>query len=297
MPLAPFAWARQNVWQLVNDRKHNNLAIWQNAFRCIWTGLLLALAPLSAKAECSKSFSLGMLAFPPYIDFDTSGTAHGLDVDILKGAMDLAGCTFTLHEVPFKRALRDVKLGDLDGMPSVSRTAEREEGTYFTKAMRREVVGGFVRNSDTKASAVQSLEALVASDLKVGVVLGGWYGANFDDALEHNPAFHARVQASGDFLTLFRWLNAGIVDVAIVDILSGYHVSKKAGLEAQIKPLPFRINVNDLHLMLSRETTTATDLAVIDAALKAYRESAHYKALIRRYGPESLTHDLAAGQD
>lgn len=273
------------------------MATRQNAFRCIWASLLLMLAPLSANAECSKTFDLGMLAFPPYIDFDASGTAHGLDVDILRGAMDLAGCTFTLHEVPFKRALRDVKLGDLDGMPSVSKTPEREEATYFTTAMRREVVGGFIRNTDKKASEIASLDALIASDLKVGVVLGGWYGAEFANAMETNPAFHARIEASSDFVTLFRWLEAGIVDVAVVDLLSGYHVSKDAGLQTHITPLAFRINVNTLHLMLSRATTTNADLEAIDDALAQYRKTDAYRALILSYGPENLTRELAAGQD
>jgi polar amino acid transport system substrate-binding protein len=229
-----------------------------------------------------------MIAFPPYISFDALGEPHGLDVDILRRTMALAGCDFTLREVPFKRALRDVKLGHLDGMPSVSRTPEREDSNFFSQAMRQEVVGGFARAGNTEIHSISSFDALVTSDLKVGVVLGGWYGPAFTNAMANNPAFHARVQTSSDFLTLFRWLEAGIVDVAIVDMLSGYHVSKQAGFNDRIEALSFSVNVNDLHLMLSRATVSDADLKAIDAALAAFKRSPDYRALLRLYGPDKL---------
>lgn len=266
-----------------------------------WRGLVpcisLLLAPTAAaSAACSKTLDLGMLAFPPYISFDAVGEPYGLDVDILKRTMALAGCEFTLREVPFKRALRDVKLGDLDGMPSVSRTPEREDGSFFTHAMRREVVGGFARAGNAAVLSIPSFDALVASDLKVGIVLGGWYGQAFNRAMEQDPAFHARVQTSSDFLTLFRWLEAGIVDVAIVDMLSGYHVSKQAGLNDRIEALSFAVNVNDLHLMLSRKSVTGADVEAINSALKSFKQSPEYRSLLRLYGPDKLMGPALEGQ-
>ncbi|WP_417449308.1 substrate-binding periplasmic protein [Kordiimonas sp.] len=257
--------------------------------RCIFAALA-ALICLStpSHAACNKTLKFGMVSYPPYIGFDAQGHAYGLDAEILDRVMRDVGCDYVLREVPFKRGLRDVKLGTLDGMPGVSKTDERAASAYFSLPIRREVVGAFVRKTDARDHNIKSLVELAASQHKVGVVLGGWYGEAFTRSVADSAAFRARIQNSQDFLTLFRWLDAGVVDVAIVDLLSGNHLSREQGLHDGLEALPFKVNVDNLYLMLSKKTFSEDDVATINDAISRFADTDDYSAMFSKHAPENL---------
>ncbi len=261
--------------------------MWYCMRKSFFVFITVLLSSLPAWAGCSKTLSFGMLEYPPYFTWDEAGHVSGLDASILETVMKVAGCDYNLHKVPFKRGLRDVKLGHMDGMPGVSKTAERDESAYFTVPTRREIIGLFARKNDEAASRLTSFEDIVTGDQKVGVVLGGWYGDAFTDAM-NTPAFRKRVQTSENFLTLLRWLEAGLVDVAIIDLLSGYHLSQLHGLDKNIKALTITVHENDLYFMLGKTTVTETDILEINKAIQSFKASPAYPELLGTYAPPYL---------
>ena len=241
-----------------------------------------------AVAACDHTLKFGMVSYPPYIGFDADGKAYGLDADILDHVMRGAGCDYVLREVPFKRALRDVHLGDLDGIPGVSRTPDRLKGAYFTLPIRREFIGAYARKGDSGVAHIRSFDDMVAAKNKIGIVLGGWYGKAFMDAFENNPAFHARIQNSEDFLTLFRRLDAGVIDIAIGDLLSGHHISMAHGMQRRLEPMSAPVNINDVYLMLSKKTIRPQDLETINAAIERLESSAAYDRIMKAHAPDAI---------
>ena len=255
---------------------------------------MLALFPCwAAFADCSKALTFGMLDFPPYLTWQDGMGARGLDADILKGVMDAAGCRYTVQQVPFKRALRDVVSGELDGMPFVSYTAERAGHAWFTQPVRREMIGAFIRQEDADTRSFETLDAIITSDARVGVVLGGWHGAVFSMTVKDNAGFASRITTAGDFVTLFRWLRAGMIDVAIVDVLNGFYLIQQHRDLDHIIAAPAQINVNDVHLMLSKKTVSESDFAKIEAAITAFRATDGYQSLFLSYAPAKLATFLA----
>ncbi|MCJ9429886.1 substrate-binding periplasmic protein [Kordiimonas marina] len=257
------------------------------------------LAASEASFACSKTLVFGTTDYPPYVIWQKDGRVSGLDADLLAGVMKRAGCAYRFKWVPFKRALRDVAFGALDGMPVVSQNPERAKTGYFTLTMRHEFIAAFVRADDSRALAMTSLDGLIASNLKVSYVLGGWHGKAFMDAVEHNANFKRRVRTVTDFETLFKALHAGLTDIAVVDILIGRQILKDHPTLGPILALPFPVNTDNLSMMLSKKTVTEADVAKINAALKAFRASPDYMNTIRAYASPDMADYIAgkAGQE
>jgi len=253
------------------------------------------LAASGASFACSKPLVFGTADYPPYVIWQKDSHVSGLDAELLAEVMKRAGCTYRFKQVPFKRALRDVAFGGLDGMPVVSHNAERAKTGYFTLTMRHEFIAAFARADDSRALKLTSLDGLIASNLKVSYVLGGWHGKAFMDAVEHNAAFKRRVSTVTDFETLFKALHAGLTDIAVVDILIGREVLKHHPGASPVLALPFPVNTGKLSIMLSKKTVAKEDVASLNTAIRAFRASPDYMKTIHAYAPNDMA-DYIAGK-
>ncbi|TNE65106.1 MAG: transporter substrate-binding domain-containing protein [Alphaproteobacteria bacterium] len=255
------------------------------ALMCFWA--------IPAHAACSKTLTFATLDYPPYVHWEKDGSATGLDADILAAVMKRAGCTYQFQQMPFKRALRAVAYGNLDGMPAVSFTKDRAAQAHFSLPIRHEVIAAFVRSEDTADARINSLPALVRSGRKVGYVLGGWHGEEFDAAIAGNAHFRDRLSAADEFLTLFRWLDSGLIDVAVVDLLIGQQMARDHADLRPMQALSFPVNVDTLHIMLSNKTTSDADIAALNRAVLDFQASPDYLALLRTHAPDDMVSVMA----
>lgn len=270
------------------------------AFRLMMVALsfcLPALTSSGAHAACSKVVSLGMIDWPPYIIWDGNIRPSGLDMELIDAVFQTAGCTYTVHQLPFKRALKHVETGHVDGAPLVSYLPERARFGHYTLPLRQEIIGAFVRAETPTADRPQEFDDLVTSDKKVGIVLGGWYGPRLERAMANNANFRARVQTHEDFEALFQALATGAVDVAINDVAGGRYIAERTISDGAVHLLPFAVNVNEVHLLLSRKTVSNSDIETLNAAIALFRRSPDYQLVLNRYLPaEFMKNFQARGQ-
>ncbi len=252
-------------------------------------------APASADG-CGRTITLGAIEWPPYTIWEGDRFASGLDIELMAAIFGKAGCSLHILRMPFKRALRDVELGELDGMPTVSFTEERARFGYYSAPVRSEVIAAFVRDSMAESDRPRSFDGLVASPVRIGVVLGGWYGPAFEKTRAADATFRARIKTFEDFETLFRALEAGLVDVAVNDIAGGRYVAERTIGSGNIQLLPFAVHVNDVHILFSRKTLAEPDVAAINQAITTLRKDGTIDRITERYLPVALLEKFAASQ-
>lgn len=264
---------------------------------CALTLFWLAALDRPASAEgCDRTITLGAIEWPPYTIWAGDQFAAGLDIELMAAIFGRAGCSLHIIRIPFKRALRNIELGELDGMPTVSFTEDRAIFGHYTVPVRDEVIGAFVRADMVDEARPPSFDVLTSTPLRVGVVLGGWYGAAFEKARANDPAFRSRIQTFEDFEILFRALEAGLVDVAINDIAGGRYVAERTVGSGAIQLLPFAVHVNSVHILLSRKTQTEADVATINNAITGLKEDGTIDRITERYLPVALLEKFAGQQ-
>ena len=258
------------------------------SMRCIFS-LYLAIAMfggMPAWAGCSKEFTIVYFNSEPY-HFDTpDGTVKGLDADILRDILSLAGCTSHFTRMPLKRAFSALEAGLVDIAMGASLTKEREAYARFSIPYRRELMVMFMRTDDLHAVPIRHLADVPDLKLYVGAHLGSWYGPEYAYLFAQNKAFRAQVVQSSDYENLYRALLAGRVDIVLDDIFNGHAILKHMGELAQADIHPVAVNDSVTHFMMSKNTVPESDVDQIDTAIRQYQASARYIETIKLYVPQ-----------
>lgn len=87
--------------------------------------------------ECKITFTVSN-NFPPFQMEDEQGQWTGIAVDLARTMVTKAGCEFDVVNLPWKRALDYVKEGNLQLLPLVTASAQREEFLHFIGPMALE---------------------------------------------------------------------------------------------------------------------------------------------------------------
>lgn len=250
-------------------------------FRCILFLLLdLSLIP-SATAACSRALRVPVEDWPPYAYRDVGKQPAGLDIELLQAVAREAGCVLQFHfDIPRKRRLLMFQQGELDLLIAASITAERRAYAYFTRPYRDEVVAALIRAEDATSLNLVSLEQLLQKRIALVVPNAGWYGDAYARLL---PAFEAAglITRYEDYAQGVRQLAAGRGKVLIGDY-EALLVAGKAG-QLSLTTLPFDINRNPVHFMLSRASLGAADLASLDRAILSLVRRGELRAIAARY--------------
>lgn len=184
-------------------------------------------------------------SLPPY-EYLESGTAKGLNVDIIRSVCKKIGVTPVFREYPWNRAMHMVKNGEADAIFSLYKTKEREEFLLFPT---------HPLNDETNVIIVPKESALRAGSLddmkkwRVGVVQDYSYGENFD-----NYAAIVK-EALTDNEQLLRKLEGGRLEAVIIN--------KKVffNLQADEKfKIIYTVNTEALFVAFSKKSTKAQRL-------------------------------------
>lgn len=247
--------------------------------------LLLSAGPVWA--ACSKTLVINQAAWKPYMYRNTVGEMAGLDYELVKSILDLAGCDYRFVEHPSKRALIGIEQGEIDLVAGASITPERQVYGRFTRSYREELMVLVTRREDQGRYRASSLEALMAQyDVAIGAVNGGYYGEEF-----RNLDQDALLQANRLYLVsnnegLLQMLMLGRIDGIVGDVVSLHVTAEVLGVEDQISVHEHTLNADVVHLLLSKASTTQSDVDVINEAIEAFTATDEYEALLQRFGFE-----------
>lgn len=211
------------------------------------------------------------------------GSVAGADVDLIRALAEDLGCESSFHLLPWARVLLEIENGKLDATSSASRTAERLEYAHFSIPYRQAQMAIFVRKGESGNFAIERLADVPRSGLRLGIVSGYYYGADFD-ALMQDPDFAARIDGAVDYETNIRKLMLGRIDGYLVDDV-GVMIAEieDRGVAEEVEQHPVFLPGDEFHLMFSRKSVSADMMADIDAALTRMKADGRLQAIMDSY--------------
>ncbi|WP_229418368.1 ABC transporter substrate-binding protein [Massilia sp. Root351] len=221
--------------------------------------------------------------WPPYIFIDERGGLSGLDYELAQAIMKEAGCTLQVQmALPSLRRQMEFRQGKLDLTLGASETPERRSFARFSLPYRNETVGLFT--SPANAARYRSLdgfEAILRQRIMLLTPRGGWYGDSYARALPQLDASGMR-NPFGSYELGMRMFKAGRAEVIMGDSAALRHEAQRQGVTLAAVPwVPFRAPA---HLMLNAASTSAADLARINAAITRLEQNGTLGAIRARYG-------------
>lgn len=238
---------------------------------------LLLLFPLQAMAEhAPKTLHLGCVEWPPYIS--RSLPDQGYLADISRLITQQANIDLNVEIKPWKRVVKEVSDGRLDGSVCMFKTSERQKLMHFVEPpilMEKTVL--FHR--DDYKPEVHSLEDL--SQIRLGILDGAGYQS--DSYLRSHPNL---VHVSS-IDSLFRMLAKGRVDLILAEYRNGMSIIEKTPIVEghRFGVLPVNYQITDVYIVLSKARTDSRHLAaelsriaekvLVSSEAKTLREKHH----------------------
>ena len=226
--------------------------------------------------------TMALEQWPPYLYRDAQGSYTGLDLELLRAIFKEARCTLvTLPELPTARRQLLFQKGELDLLPAASDTSERHAYARFSVSYRDETVGIFGKaGTHAVQRQIASFAQLARGKSTLLAPKVGWYGAQYAAA---RPALEkaGRLNAFGSFRQGILMLDAGRADLLLGDVLAVRHEARLQGVA--LNTLPFLALRAPVHLMLNARTTSAADLARLNAAITHLEQRGVLATIRARY--------------
>lgn len=238
--------------------------------------LLLTLADARAWAE---TLILAAAHTQPTA-FLVDGQPTGVLVDLVTEALRRTGRSVTIKLMPWARCLEEARTGQVDGIFSSFKLAEREQFLSFPKeALSAQEIVFFARK-DSPLSFDGDLGAL--GDVRIGLILGTSYGRKFDAAVGDGSL--RRVEQTNSIESNLRKLALGRIqlmpsfrDVAMAE-------ARRLELSAQIRELSPAIESVPTYLAFTRVRDLSRAAEEFDRAIVAMRRDGSYDRIVSRYG-------------
>ncbi len=257
--------------------------------RTLGTGLVLGLASAmlhpafaAGGGACSKPIEVSAGWWEPYNYFDEEGSYIGIDVDLSRAIFREAGCVLVERgPMPAARNTYLFERGKIDLMLGASRTPERETGALFSVAYRDETVALFaLEASYAQFRHVRSFVDVLQQPQAILAPTVGWYGPDFA-----SHVLQLRKEGRLSLFTNFRqginMLVAGRAGFILGDAASIEHAA--AAREVRVRALPFKLLQAPVHMMFNRQTVSAGDVRLIDAAIGRLQKRGELARIIAPY--------------
>lgn len=172
--------------------------------------LLLMIAALLAVDSKAATIRLVSLEFPPLSYLNAEQEPDGASVQIVRAVFARLGHTVVISVLPWPRSLRAVQRGEVDGIFTAYRKAEREIYLDYGREVLIDQVVAFYARRGPHLAYTGDLQQL--SNKHIGVTSTISYGHNFDRALVN---MNLQVEAADDFATNVRKLLRGRLDLIV----------------------------------------------------------------------------------
>lgn len=212
--------------------------------------------------------------YPPY-EYIEGGEIRGMNMDIIREAFKRMGVRASFEPRPWKRALFQLKNGEILALSSGFRTSDREQFAVFPDAPLGMETNVIIARTGSDVT-IRSLEDL--KSLTLGVVREYAYGEPFDSM---RGLTKIKAQSSQQLL---RMLVNGRMDVAIGNKAVFRYLAKKTNVLNRYKVL-LEVGSEPLYLMFSKARgAKATDLARdFGVAVNAMIKDGTFRRIVDRY--------------
>jgi polar amino acid transport system substrate-binding protein len=246
---------------------------------CVIAAFALALAT-KAYSECE--LRVGFEQWEPFQFKDHNGNFAGLDLEVVKVALEESGCKANFIETSWQRLMVSIENGSMDVAMGASKAPEREKYAYFSIPYRDETYALFLRKNDSDKYHIQKLDDLVENRLRFGIVRGYYYGEPFNEAMK-NPRFKDLVEEAKDDDTNIRKLKTGRIQGCFIDPYTGVTKLKEMDLLNEIVKSHFVVESGKIHAMFSKQSVSSDRVKAFDNGLQGLINSGQLIEIIQKY--------------
>jgi len=244
--------------------------------------LLIAVFSFVSIAVAKDEFLMSWEEWAPFQYKDSSGQLTGLDVELMSAIMKNAGLTLNFKEMPWNRSLMELEKGNLDIAPGASKTAEREAYALFSMPYRKETAVLYVKKGTSGKYKFDNLSDIIGSDFQLGVVRGYYYGEAYDQLMK-DPGFQKQVQDSSADKTNLNKLIKGRINGFLMEPVAATALLKEEGLQNEVEIHPMTVYSDDIYVMFSKQSTSASDVSVFNKSLEELKASGVYQQIMDKY--------------
>ena len=244
---------------------------------------LLGLACLgSANAQCVKT--VRWYDDAPYSFKSPDGKVIGLYADIARVALKGMNCDVRFVEMPWARAVLELKKGRLDILPGALYKPQREAFAYFSQPINRSPNVLFMGHKAAEKYPITQLTDLIGTDFRLGAQIDVAYGASYEALLSH-PAFKARVTFVTWRRSAWHMVSINRLDGLIADEVSGLLELQQLGLSNTIAKSQVVVSGGPAMFAFSKKSNTPEVVHGFNTAFAALLTDGQYKHIAERYLP------------
>jgi polar amino acid transport system substrate-binding protein len=253
---------------------------WLRATLTVGLTLLAGLA-VAKEARCVKT--LAWSDDPPHTMRLPDGSVGGVEIALHRELLATMGCELRLAEMPFARALSELRAGRVDVIPATLARPERKAYARFSKPLLYLHNVLYVRAEDVPRVGHQRLADLVDQGWRLGGQVGVVYSSEFA-ALLQDPVRASKLEQVPYRPSLWKMLDHRRVDGVLVNQLTAAYELRQLGLQERIRATSLTLPLESGGSAWSRLTTDEAFVQRFDQALNDLRQRQRYAELLAPYG-------------
>lgn len=219
--------------------------------------------------------------FPPRFIKAADNSWTGYNIELFQALAKELGCSSQFLETPWGRSMQLLASGELDAMSNVSYNAQRAQFAYFIGPYQQERVK-LVTNLQPAPSKA-SLTDLMHGQHLIAAMQGIYYGADFEQALETQPAFRQRlifVTLNQQKLALFL---SGRVQYMLEDQINLQQLYLNKTLDPKQHPALFTLYENPVFFAFSKQSVYQLTQERLEAAWQKLLANGIQQQLKQKY--------------
>lgn len=203
----------------------------------------------------------------------------GFSTEIIAGVLKSMNVAPETREFPWARAMKEVFDGNRDALYTAFWTEDRAKFCiYPEEPLTRDKWVFFVRRANAAKLSIASYADL--KDRRIGILRGASITKEFWDIVRKYKNYEV---VKTDELN-FRKLARGRLDYVVTSYANGINLLKKMKLSDEISHLETPVIKEDnLYIIFSRKTVKPDFVARFSASLKAFKQTAAYRAIHQKY--------------
>lgn len=247
-----------------------------------WFALVMSLVSADCAANCVDGIRLAWSRVAPFAMVDAGGAPTGLDIDLVTAIFSTAGCRLKLiNDMPGNRMQATMQTGQIDAQLAASDLPERHIYAWFSEPYRMEEIRIFARGGEAAIYHGASLTELASRGWRFLVPLSGWYGKELA-ALQPDLRRQKQLFTYTNYQVGANMLYHNRADLIIGDAVALPYTARQENLP-DVESLPFVINADPVHLIFSKLTVSAADVATINIAIRKLTANGELRKIMDRY--------------
>lgn len=225
--------------------------------------------------------SVRVVDFPPLSFQDQSGQWAGLDIELSEALLNEAGCQANYKELPFRRALLQLREGRLDMAMNLYPTPKRNQFLRFIGPARIETIAMMVRQESNVN--LRSLEDLKKLSKQVGIQIGSYNGLEFETLYNKDTVFRRTFRGLANNKQNVQLLKHNQLFGFFTDFYDAKHQLQTNPNYGDLKIHPFIIGENFVYFGFSQKSVSAELFERLRRAFNSAKEKGRFKKIISSY--------------